>query len=76
MQVELDVSALEGRMAGVEGVCTISRRSLCSQATLLGQAAGQQLPGARAWSSTTQLYFKGGELGVRWMPRVTGKDLL
>lgn len=66
MQVVLEVRHVEGRIAGVEGSCAITYRAPSTS------GCSSQQP----WAHSSQLFFKGTDVGVRWLSQVTGMDLL
>jgi len=47
-----------------------------SQSTGNSLAASLAVMTEQAFVPTMSMYFRGGELGVRWIPYISGKDLL
>ena len=88
MQLTLSVLPLEGHIADLDGLVSFSYRQppVPAAARLAANAArgdaAQFSPAVaalvpeQAFVPTTSMYFRGGETGVRWIPQITGQDLL
>jgi hypothetical protein len=84
-----DVSPLEGRTAALDGSLTVLVRRACrthvsAAAPGLQQQQQQQqgvwVGGSKpAWlcpGSSSVWFFRAGDVGVRWLPEVHGKELV
>ncbi|GFR49855.1 hypothetical protein Agub_g11955 [Astrephomene gubernaculifera] len=81
--VVVSVEPLPGRIADVDGVVTVTRRAVPQPA-----ATPQQLPAPSGQATPSggsapgcaplrqSLYFRAGELAIKWMQHVTARELL
>lgn len=77
--VVAEVAALEGRTAALDGSLTVTVRRACRQPAAWQQQ--QQVQGAQqpAWlspGSSSVWFFRAGDVAVRWLPEVHGKELV
>jgi hypothetical protein len=75
------VSPLEGRTAALDGSLTVLVRRACRAVAHAAPALQQQqqVLGRPAWlcpGSSSVWFFRAGDVGVRWLPEVHGKELV
>ncbi|WIA35843.1 hypothetical protein OEZ86_004229 [Tetradesmus obliquus] len=75
-----DVSPLEGRTAALDGSLRLLVRRGCSSSSSSSlQQQQQQQQGRGGWlcpGSSSTWFFRAGDVGVRWLPEVHGKELV
>jgi hypothetical protein len=78
-----DISPLEGRTAALDGSLTVLVRRACKAnayaAHALQQQQQQQQVGRPGWlcpGSSSVWFFRAGDVGLRWLPEVHGKELV